>query len=84
MDAWNGIGRLLIVAWLAVAAVGLVLTLAERWPGIASLFGWVGRLPGDLSISRERFSLHVPLATSLVLSILLSLLFYVLSWLFRR
>lgn len=84
MDAWNGIGRLLIVAGLVVAAVGLVRTLAERWPGVGSLFGWVGRLPGDLSITRERFSLYVPIATSLVLSILLSLLFYVLSWLFRR
>ena len=84
MDAWNGIGRLLIVAGLALAAVGLVLTLAEKWPGIGSLFGWVGRLPGDFSVTRERFSLYAPIATSLVLSILLSLLLYVLSWLFRR
>jgi len=84
MDAWNGIGRLLIVAGLALAAVGLVLTLAEKWPGVGGLFSWVGRLPGDLSITRERFSLYVPIATSLVLSLLLSLLAYVLSWLFRR
>ncbi len=84
MDAWNGIGRLLIVAGLALAAVGLVLTLAEKWPGVGALFSWVGRLPGDFSITRERFSLYVPIATSLVLSLLLSLLAYVLSWLFRR
>ncbi|HRA98466.1 MAG TPA: DUF2905 family protein, partial [Nitrospira sp.] len=39
---------------------------------------------GDLSVTRERFSLYIPIATSLVLSILLSLMFYFLSWLFRR
>ncbi|MBS0171220.1 MAG: DUF2905 domain-containing protein [Nitrospira sp.] len=84
MDAWNGIGRLLIVAGLVLAVVGLVLTLAERWFGVGALFSWIGRLPGDVSITRERFSLYVPIATSLVLSILLSLLVYILSWLFRR
>ncbi|HMZ55560.1 MAG TPA: DUF2905 domain-containing protein [Nitrospira sp.] len=84
MDAWSGIGRFLIVVGLALAAVGTILMLTEKWPGLGSLLGWVGRLPGDLSITRERFSLYAPIATSLVLSILLSLLVYILSWLFRR
>ena len=41
-------------------------------------------LPGDLAIRREQFSLYIPIATSLVLSLLLSLVLYILSWLFRR
>jgi hypothetical protein len=84
MDGGSGIGRLLIIAGAVLAAVGLLLTLIEKGPGLGGVFGWIGRLPGDLSITRERFSLHVPLATSLVLSILLSVVLYILSWLFRR
>jgi len=84
MAAWTGIGRSLIVAGLVLVAVGLLLTLAEKWPSLGSAFGWIGKLPGDFSVTRERFSLYVPIATSLVLSILLSLVFYFLSWLFRR
>lgn len=77
-------GRALIVLGLVLVAVGVLLTLAEKWPGIGSAFGWIGKLPGDLSITRERFSLYIPIATSLLFSILLSLVFYFLSWLFRR
>jgi uncharacterized protein HemY len=84
MAAWSGIGRLLIITGLSVAAIGVLLALAEKWPGVGAAFGWIGKLPGDLSITRERFSLYVPIATSLVFSILLSLVFYILSWLFRR
>ena len=84
MPAWNGVGRWLIVAGLALAACGVLLTLAEKWFGINSAFKWIGKLPGDLSMTREQFSVHLPIATSLVFSILLSVVLYVLSWLFRR
>lgn len=82
--AGNGIGRWLIVVGLALAVVGVLLILAEKWPGFGSLFGWIGKLPGDLSFKREQFSVYIPIATSLVLSILVSVVLYVLSWLFRR
>ncbi|MDR4479241.1 MAG: DUF2905 family protein [Nitrospira sp.] len=84
MIPWSGVGRALIVLGLVLVAVGVLLTLAEKWPGLGSAFGWIGKLPGDLSITRERFSLYIPIATSLLFSILLSLVFYFLSWLFRR
>ena len=84
MAPFNGVGRALIIVGLAIAAVGVLLALVERWLGVASAFSWIGKLPGDFSITRERFSVYLPIATSLVLSILLSLVLYVLSWLFRR
>lgn len=66
-------GKLLIVIGLVIVALGLVLTLAGRIP-------WLGNLPGDIAIRRENFSFYFPITTSILISVVLSLLF----WLFRR
>ncbi len=60
-------GKLLIVAGLLALAVGGVLYLG--WG--PRVFGWVGRLPGDIRIERENFRFYFPLATCIVFSILL-------------
>jgi hypothetical protein len=78
------LGKLLIGLGLVVALVGLGLLLADRNTGLSDLFGWMGKLPGDISIRRENFSFFFPLATSIVLSLFLSLVFYLVSWIFRR
>lgn len=64
--------RFLILAGLLILAVGL------SWPWLSRLP--FGRLPGDISIQRENFGFHFPLMTSLVVSLVLSLLF----WLWRK
>lgn len=84
MLEWSGLGKLLIALGLGIALVGLLLLSLDRVPGLGSLFGWFGKLPGDISIKRENFSFYFPIATSLLLSVLLSLLLYVISWFFRR
>ncbi|RII25937.1 MAG: DUF2905 domain-containing protein [Geobacter sp.] len=66
-------GRQLIVIGLIVVAVGVVFSFSDRIP-------WLGRLPGDISIKRENFSFYFPLATSILLSLVLSLIL----WLLRR
>ena len=63
-------GKLLIVAGLGIAALGVLMLLGVPF----------GRLPGDISLRRGNFTFYFPLATSLVLSILLTLIFA----LFRR
>ena len=68
------LGRTLLVLGLVVAAIGAGLMLAGRL-GLP-----LGRLPGDVVVRREGFTFYAPLATSLVVSLVLSLLFY----LFRR
>ncbi len=78
------IGKVVLVIGAAVVVLGLFLIAADRIPGLGGLFSWMGKLPGDLSYKRENFSWYVPLATSLVLSVLLSLLFYFIGWFFRR
>ena len=66
------IGRLLIVAGAALLVVGLLFTLFGRLG--------LGRLPGDFVFRRGNFTLYVPIVTSILLSIVLTLLL----WLFRR
>lgn len=84
MTDWGGFGKLLIGLGVAVALVGGLLLLADRIPGVSHLLSWMGRLPGDIFIKRDDFSFFFPLGTSIVLSVVLSLLFYLLSWIFRR
>ncbi len=69
------LGKLLLGGGLALAAVGGLLLLADRFPWLR-----LGRLPGDISVEREGFSFYAPLATSLLLSAVISLL----AWLFSR
>ncbi len=84
MPEWAAFGKILIGIGLGIAAVGLLLVVVDRVPGLGSAFSWVGKLPGDLSFKRENFSFYFPIATSLLLSIVLSLLFYLAGWFFRR
>jgi hypothetical protein len=69
MNDFSGLGRALVFVGLLLAAVGLLLTAGAKVP-------WLGRLPGDIYIKRERFSFYFPIGTSLLLSVLLTILFY--------
>jgi hypothetical protein len=84
MAEWGSLGKVFIGVGLCVALLGLLLVIADRVPGIGSLLGWFGKLPGDISIRRDNFSFSFPIVTSLLLSILLSLIFYLITWMFRR
>lgn len=66
----SDVGKLLIVFGLVVAAVGILLLLAGRVP-------WLGRLPGDIYVQRGNWTFYFPLATSLLISVVLTLLFWV-------
>lgn len=62
------IGKVLMVTGAVIALIGAVLLLSGRIP-------WLGRLPGDILIERKNFSFYFPLATSILISILLTVLF---------
>lgn len=70
--AWS---RLFLIAGAVFVGIGLLLWLLER-------HGWP-RLPGDIVIERPSFRIYLPLGTSLLLSLLLSALFYLLGRLGR-
>lgn len=69
------LGKALFFAGLLISAVGLVLWIAPRIPGLERL----GRLPGDIQVTGRNYSFHFPIVTSLVLSVLLSLLLYLIG-----
>ena len=60
------LGRLLIVFGVVLATVGLVLVIGGKLG--------LGRLPGDIAIERKNFSVHIPIVTSIVVSIVLTVL----------
>jgi hypothetical protein len=84
MPEWPVIGKLLIAIGSGIVVLGLVLLAVDRIPGLGSALSWFGKLPGDLSFKRENVTFYFPLATSILISILLSLLFFVLGWFLRR
>ena len=69
----DNLGKLLIVFGLLIAGAGVLVVLAGRVP-------WLGRLPGDISVQRGNWTFYFPLATSILISVVLTLLF----WLFGR
>jgi hypothetical protein len=67
------LGKLLILVGLVLLGAGLLLTLAGKLP-------WLGKLPGDIFYKGDHVTVYFPLATCIVISVVLSLLL----WLFRR
>lgn len=84
MPEWTTLGKILIGIGFGIVALGVVLVALDRIPGFGNSLSWLGKLPGDISIKRENVSFYFPIATSILLSVLLSLLFYIVGWLFRR
>ena len=71
------LGKAIIVLGAILIAVGLLLALLGR-TGLP-----IGRLPGDIMYRRRNFAFYFPLTTSILLSIVLSLVFYFLSRMHR-
>ncbi|MBI5491984.1 MAG: DUF2905 domain-containing protein [Deltaproteobacteria bacterium] len=63
------LGRTLIIIGAVIVIAGLMLTFAPKVP-------FLGKLPGDIFIKRDNFVFYFPLATSIVISIILSLILY--------
>ncbi len=67
------LGRLLIVLGLILLVAGLLLTYTDIFSSLR-----LGRLPGDISVKREHFSFYFPITTCVLISLVLTLIFYLL------
>lgn len=63
----------------ALMLVGAVLVLAGALFTLSGKIPWVGRLPGDILVKKENFSFYFPVTTSILVSIILSIMFYFLN-----
>jgi hypothetical protein len=74
----SDLGKMLVGFGVLLVIVGVILMLAGTFSGRGI---WIGRLPGDIHVQRGNWTFYFPLATSLLLSLLLTLVF---SFLNRR
>ncbi|RMH06752.1 MAG: DUF2905 domain-containing protein [Nitrospirae bacterium] len=79
MPDFSDLGKMIILMGVMLVALGGILTLLGKWP--SGGLGWIGRLPGDILIKRDNFTFYFPLGTSILISIIGSLILYLL---FRR
>jgi len=72
MSELNPLGKMLIFFGIILILIGGAILLAGKVP-------WIGRLPGDIFIQKKNFTFYFPLATSIIISIILTLIFSILS-----
>lgn len=67
------IGKTLLLLGIVIATTGLALMFFDRVP-------LIGKLPGDINIEKDRFRIFVPITSSILLSILVSGIFWLISY----
>jgi hypothetical protein len=68
-------GKTLIAIGAIIMLAGVIILFRDQIPSLRQL----GRLPGDIVIQRKNFSLYFPLTTSIAISIILSIIMYVIN-----
>jgi ribose/xylose/arabinose/galactoside ABC-type transport system permease subunit len=71
-DGIQYLGKFLIVLGVIVIAVGGLLLLSGKIP-------YIGRLPGDILIQKKNYTFYFPLATSIIISLIITLVFWLLG-----
>lgn len=70
-------GKILIILGILAVVSGLVLMFS------GDKLKWLGRLPGDIRIQRDNFRFYAPITTMLLISVVLSLLLYIIGKFFK-
>ena len=71
MFGLGALGKMLILLGVLIIVIGFLLLVGEKIP-------WIGKLPGDIIIRKEKFSFYFPITTCIIISIILTLLFTLL------
>lgn len=71
-DGIQHIGKLLLLLGIILAAIGGLILLSGK-------VSWIGRLPGDILVQKKNVTFYFPLATSILVSIVLTLLFWLMG-----
>ena len=68
MSGFGGLGKMLILLGVFIVIIGLLLLIGEKIP-------FLGKLPGDIIIKKEKITFYFPITTSILISIILTLVF---------
>lgn len=71
MQDFSAFGKILIMVGILIAILGAFILLAGKIP-------YIGRLPGDIFVQRKNFTFYFPLTTGIIISIVLSILFWLI------
>lgn len=77
MQPMSALGWMLILLGVILVLLGVVFVVGPKLP-------WLGRLPGDIVIERDGVRIYIPIVTSLLLSVLLTLALWAIQWFGRR
>ena len=69
----QSLGKIVVLFGLIMVAVGALMMFSDKIP-------YLGKLPGDINIKKDNFQLFIPITTSIVLSVLLSLVMWLISF----
>jgi hypothetical protein len=73
----QSIGKYFIIFGAIILIVGILFTFFPK-------LGFLGKLPGDIQIKRENFTFYFPIVTSILISVIITLVLWVINFLFRR
>ena len=72
MENLQPFGKFIFLSGIIIAGIGLIVMFIDKIP-------FFGKLPGDFTIKRDNFTFYFPMATSILIIIISSLIFYFLS-----
>lgn len=73
----QSLGKYLIVFGAVILITGIILTFFPR-------LNFFGKLPGDISVKKENYSFYFPVVTSIVISVLLTLIFWIINYFSKK
>ncbi|MCS7228545.1 MAG: DUF2905 domain-containing protein [Candidatus Kryptonium sp.] len=77
----QSLGKVLLLIGALIFIFGAILLIADK---IGGKIPFIGKLPGDILIQKRNFTFYFPITTSILLSIILTLIIWILSFIFRK
>ena len=66
------VGKIIVLIGLVLIVIGLLVQYSDKIP-------FLGRLPGDIRIEKENVKIYIPITSSILISVLLTIVFYIIS-----
>lgn len=78
---FGSLGKILMLLGALIFIFGAIFLLADK---VGGKIPFLGKLPGDILIQKRNFTFYFPLTTSILISVILTLILWILSFIFRK